>query len=144
MFNRILLAADASDNALRAVDYVIRLGEELRTLHAIDLHLLNVQRPVTGDVSAFVAKEALRDYHHDRGMKALERARARLDERGVAYTFHLLVGPPWQMITEYAREKACDHIVLGRRGLGSFTGGLLGSVAQKTLQLAEQPVVLVK
>ena len=113
-------------------------------LHAIDIHLLNVQRPVTGDVSAFVAKEALRDYHHDRGVKALERARARLDERGVPYTFHLLVGPPWQMITEYAKEKACDHIVMGRRGLGSFTGGLLGSVAQKTLQLAEQPVVLVK
>ena len=123
---------------------MIDLGSALRALHPLDIHLLNVQRPVTGDVSAFVAKEALRDYHHERGMKALERARARLDERGVAYTFHLLVGPPWQMIAGYAREKACDHIVMGRRGLGSFTGGLLGSVAQKTLQLAEAPVVLVK
>jgi nucleotide-binding universal stress UspA family protein len=48
------------------------------------------------------------------------------------------------MIAGYAKEKGCDHIVMGRRGLGSFTGGLLGSVAQKTLQLAEQPVLLVK
>ena len=142
MFNRILLAADASDNALRAVDYVIALRDRLGT--PIDLHLLNVQRPVTGDVSAFVAREALRDYHHERGLKALERARARLDERGVPYTYHLLVGPPWQMISQYAKDKACDHIVMGRRGLGSFTGGLLGSVAQKVLQLAEQPVTLVK
>jgi nucleotide-binding universal stress UspA family protein len=144
MFTRILLAADASDNALRAVDYAIALGDELRPLHAIDIHLLNVQRPLTGDVAAFVAKEALRDYHHERGLKALEGARARLDERGVPYTYHLLVGLPWQMIAEYAKEKACDHIVMGRRGLGSFTGGLLGSVTQKVLQLAEQPVVLVK
>ncbi len=142
MFNRILLAADASDNALRAVDYVIALRERLGT--PIDLHLLNVQRPVTGDVSAFVAREALRDYHHERGLKALERARARLDERAVPYSYHLLVGPPWQMISEYAKDKACDHIVMGRRGLGSFTGGLLGSVAQKVLQLSEQPVTLVK
>ena len=142
MFNRILLAADASDNALRAVDYVIALRDRLGT--PIDLHLLNVQRPVTGDVSAFVAREALRDYHHERGLKALERARARLDGRGVPYTYHLLVGPPWQMISEYAKDKACDHIVMGRRGLGSFTGGLLGSIAQKVLQLAEQPVTLVK
>jgi len=142
MFNRILLAADASDNALRAVDYVIALRDRLGT--PIDLHLLNVQRPVTGDVSAFVAREALRDYHHERGLKALERGRARLDERGVPYTYHLLVGPPWQMISEYAKDKACDHIVMGRRGLGSFTGGLLGSVAQKVLQLTEQPVTLVK
>ena len=144
MFNRILLCADPSDNALRAVDYVIALRGELQPLHAIDLHLLNVQRPVTGDVATFVPKESLRDYHHERGLQALARARARLDERGVPYTYHLLVGPPWQMIAEYAREKACDHIVMGRRGLGSFTGALLGSVAQKVLHLAEQPVVLVK
>jgi nucleotide-binding universal stress UspA family protein len=143
MFNRILLAADASDNAMRAVDYVVALAEQLRPLE-IDLHVLNVQRPLTGDVGTFVPKEQLRDYHHERGLKALERARARLDERKVPYTYHLLVGPPWQMISEYAKEKRCDHIVMGRRGLGSFTGGLLGSVAQKTLQLAEVPVVLVK
>ena len=76
--------------------------------------------------------------------QALERPRARLDEHRVPYSYHLLVGPPWQMISEYAKEKACDQIVMGRRGLGSFTGGLFGSVAQKVLQLAEQPVLLVK
>jgi nucleotide-binding universal stress UspA family protein len=48
------------------------------------------------------------------------------------------------MISQYAKEKGCDHIVMGRRGLGSFTGGLLGSVAHKVLHLAEPPVVLVK
>jgi nucleotide-binding universal stress UspA family protein len=144
VFDRILLAADASDNALRAVDYVAALYQAMQPLHEIDVHLLNVQRPLTGDVSTFVAKEQLRDYHHERGLQALERPRARLDERKVPYTFHLLVGPPWQMIAGYAKEKGCDHIVMGRRGLGSFTGGLIGSVAQKTLQLAEVPVVLVK
>jgi len=141
---RILLAADASDNALRAVDYASALCEWLRPLQPVDLHLLNVQRPLPGDVGTFVPKGELRDYHHERGLQALERPRARLDERKVPYTYHLLVGPPWQMIAGYAKEKGCDHIVMGRRGLGSFTGGLLGSVAQKTLQLAEAPVVLVK
>lgn len=144
MFSRILLCVDPSDNALRAVDYAIALYDELRPLRPLDIHLLNVQRPVTGDVGTFVPKEALRDYHHERGLKALERARARLDERGVPYSYHLLVGPPWQMIAQYAREKACDHIVMGRRGLGSFTGALLGSVAHKVLQLADQPVLLVR
>jgi nucleotide-binding universal stress UspA family protein len=142
MFDRVLLCADASDNALRAVDYVIGLRERLGT--PIDIHLLNVQRPVSGDVSTFVGKGALRQYHHDNGLKALERARARLDASGLPYTFHLLVGDPAQMISQYAREKGCDHIVLGRRGLGSFTGGLLGSVAHKVLHTAEPPVVLVK
>jgi nucleotide-binding universal stress UspA family protein len=108
------------------------------------LHLLNVQRPVTGDVSMFVGKEALRQHHHDKGLKALERARARLGAAGLPYTFHLFVGDPGQVISQYAREKGCDLIVMGRRGLGSYTGGLLGSVAHKVLHLAEPPVVLVK
>jgi nucleotide-binding universal stress UspA family protein len=142
VFGRILLPADASDNALRAVDYVIALRAQLGT--PLDIHLLNVQRPVSGDVSTFVGKEALRKYHHDRGLEALTRARGRLDASAVPYTFHLLVGDPGQMISQYAKEKGCDHIVMGRRGLGSFTGGLLGSVAHKVLHLAEPPVVLVK
>jgi nucleotide-binding universal stress UspA family protein len=142
MFDRVLLAADASDNALRAVDYVIALRERIGA--PIDLHLLNVQRPVTGDVSMFVGKEALRQHHHDKGLKALERARARLDASGLPYTYHLLVGSPWQGIAQYATDKGCDLIVMGRRGVGSFTGALLGSVAQKVLHLANQPVTLVK
>ena len=135
MLNRILLAADASDNALRAVDYVIALCGELRALRDRP-HLLNVQRPVTGDVSAFVAKEALRDYH-DRGMKALERARARLDERGVPYSFHLLVV-----------RLADDHRVRQGEGVRPHRDGTARprivhwraarSVAQKTLRLAER------
>jgi nucleotide-binding universal stress UspA family protein len=144
MFSRILLPADASENALRAVDYVIGLREVLGPKQAIDLHLLNVQRSVSGDVSTFVSKEALRQYHHDNGLKALAKARARLDASGVSYSYHLLVGEPGPLISQYAQEKQCDHIVMGRRGLGSFTGGLLGSVAHKVLHLAHQPVVLVK
>jgi nucleotide-binding universal stress UspA family protein len=142
MFARILLAADPSENALRAVDYVVALRERLGT--SSDVHLVNVQRPVSGDVSTFVSKEALRQYHHDRGLEALAKARARLDAAGLPYTYHLFVGDPGQVISQYAQEKGCDHIVMGRRGVGSFTGGVLGSVAHKVLQLATSPVTLVK
>ena len=123
MFNRILLAADASDNALRAVDYVIKLGGELGALHAIDIHLLECaaaghrgRERVRGEGS--VARPSPRPRR--------EGARARPGPaRRARRALHLPSsgGPPWQMITEYAKEKACDHIVMGRRGLGSFTGG---------------------
>jgi len=144
VLTRVVLPADSSDNALRAVDYVIALCGQLRMLWEIDVHLLNVQRPVSGDVGAFVGREGLRKYHHDNGVKALARARERLDAAPVPYTFHLLVGDPGQTISRYAREKDCALIVMGRRGLGSFTGGLLGSVAHRVLELADQPVLLVK
>ena len=52
-------------------------------------------------------------------MTALERARKILDDAGVKYSVHMLVGKPWEVISEYVRVNHCDHIVMGTRGLGS-------------------------
>jgi nucleotide-binding universal stress UspA family protein len=48
------------------------------------------------------------------------------------------------MIAQYAKEKGCDQIVMGTRGLGTVQGLLLGSVATKVIHLANVPVMLVK
>ena len=142
-FNRILLPVDASDNAARAVEYVLA---RLRShpAEAMDIHLLNVQRPVSGDVSTFVAKESLEDYHREKSLQALERPRKILDAAGAKYSVHMLVGKPWEVISDYAGAKQVDHIVMGARGLGSYTGGTLGSVALGVAQRSPVPVVLVK
>jgi YjbE family integral membrane protein len=143
LFNRILLPVDASDSAARAVEYVIA---HLRS-HApepVDIHLLNVQRGVSGDVSTFVSKESLEDYHREKSLQALERPRKLLDAAGAKYSVHMLVGKPWEVITDYATAKHCDHIVMGTRGLGSYTGGDIGSVALGVAQRSPVPVVLVK
>ncbi len=86
---------------------------------------MNVQRPVSGDVSSFVAKEALEDYHREKSQQALERPRRILDDAGVKYSVHMLVGKPWEVISDYAGANQVDHIVMGTRGLGSYSGGAL-------------------
>ena len=144
LVNRVLLPVDASDNAARAVEYVIAMRRHHPAPETMDIHLLNVQREVSGDVSSFVAKDSLQDYHREKSLKALQRARKMLDEAGVKYSFHMLVGKPWEAISDYARNNLCDQIVMGTRGLGSYSGGLLGSVAQGVAQLSPVPVLLVK
>lgn len=143
-FNCILLAVDASDNAARAVQYVIDLHRHQTVPDALEIHVLNVQRPVSGDVAAFVSKESLQDYHREQSAEALKRPRAILDGAGVKYTVHMLVGKPWEVISEYAGVNHCDHIVMGTRGLGSYTGGPLGSVAYGVAQRSPVPVLVVK
>ncbi len=144
LFNRILVPVDGSNNALRAVEYVIALWRNHPARETIDIHLLNAQRELSGAVARFVPKESLQDYHCERGEKALERARKLLDDAGVKYTVHLLLGKPWEAISDYAAKNGFDHIVMGSRGLGSYTGGLLGSVAHGVAQRSPVPVVLVK
>jgi YjbE family integral membrane protein len=144
LFNRILLPVDASESAARAVEYVIALWRNHPAPEAMDIHLMNVQREVSGDVARFVPKDSLQDYHRERSEKALERARKMLDEAGAKYRLHMLVGKPWEAISDYAAQNRFDLIAMGTRGLGTYTGAALGSVAQGVVERSPVPVLLVK
>jgi len=141
---RVLLAVDGSETAARAVQHLLAMRQDLRDTAGTELHLLNVQRPVSGDVSAFVAKQSLQEYYHERSEGALAPARALLAAAGVTYQEHQRVGPPGPTIAEVARAQGCDLIVMGARGLANHTAALLGSVAQSTLEHANVPVLVVK
>ena len=141
---RILLAVDGSEGAARAVRHLLALRQNLREPGPLDVHLVNVQRPVSGDVATFVAKENLDDYYRERNEQALAPARALLAAAGVVPHEHRRVGNPGPMIAELAQTEDCDLIVMGTRGLGTHTGALLGSVAQGTAEHAGVPVLLVK
>ena len=143
-FRRIVLPVDASDNAARAAEYVAAYVRSHPAPETLDIHVLNVQRPVSGDVSTFVTKEALEGYHREKSEQALERPRKILDEAGAKYSVHTLVGIPWEVISEYAATQGADHIVMGTRGLGSYTAAVLGSVALGVVQTSPIPVVLIK
>jgi YjbE family integral membrane protein len=144
LFNRILLPADASDSAARAVEYAIVLWRNHPAPETMDIHLMNVQRELSGDVARFVPQQSLHDYHRERSEQALQRARALLDAAGVKYTLHMLVGKPWEVISDYAAQNRFDLVLMGTRGLGTYTGAPLGSVAQGVAQRCTVPVLLVK
>lgn len=140
---RILLPVDGSETSLRAVDYLLKKLDLYKD--PAEIHLLNVQHSLHQDVSTFVGSRQVADYHRDEGLKALAEARARLDAARVPYTFHVGVGEdPAQVIAHYVRDRRCDQVLLGTRGLSAAAGVLLGSVANKVIHLVEVPVLLVK
>lgn len=138
----LLVAVDGSDSSLHAVEHVIKRVADAKDAHRV--HLVNVQHPLHGSVSSFVNAEQLKQYHHDEGMQAMSRAKELLDAAGVAYQHHLFVGEPAEVITRYAKEQACDEIIIGSRGLSGISSLLLGSVASKVIHLAAMPVLVVK
>jgi YjbE family integral membrane protein len=141
LFQRVLVAVDASDNAARAVDYVINLRKQHPDLA---VEVVNVQRDVSGDVSRFIARETLQGYHQEQGEQATRRAKAMLDAASIPYAVKLLTGKPWEAIAQHAVAARCDHVILGSRGLGSYTGALLGSIAQGVAGHSPVPVIIVK
>jgi YjbE family integral membrane protein len=141
---RVLLAVDGSKGAERAVKHLLAMRQDLRDPAAMEVHLLNVQRPVSGDVSSFIASQSLQEYHDEKSGEALASSRALLDAGGVAYREHRQVGSPATTIAQVAQAHDCDLIIMGTRGLGSSTAALLGSVAQSAIEHSSVPVLLVK
>lgn len=139
----LLIPVDGSEFSTRAVAYAI--GRAAACRDSVDVHLLNVQVPAAGvNVKLFVSKDSLESYYREEGMAVLEAPRAQLAAANVKCDYHIGVGDPGQVVVDYARDKASDEIVMGSHGRGALGGALLGSVAQKVVQISTIPVVLVK
>ena len=139
---RLLVAVDGSDASQRAV--ATALARAKRAPEHFELHLLNVQKPLTRDVARHSSAADRSDYHHDEGLRALQPARALLDAQAVHYLLHIDVGNPAEVVDRYARTLDAQEIVMGTRGLGNIADALLGSTSEEVVRLASRPVLLVK
>ncbi len=137
-----LLPVDGSATSLRAVAHVVQQAP--CNTAAPTISLVNVQAALPSDITRFVSKNNVEDYHREAGEAALAEAGARLEAAGIAYSKHILVGEAAQTIADYAGEHGCTLIVMGSRGLGSVAGLLLGSVTTRVVHLTELPVVVIK
>ena len=140
---KILIPVDGSERALEAVRYVITLVRDGRPS---EIHLIHVQPPLTGDVTAFVAYRAVQNFHMDEARCAMKSARELLDRMGIPYAVHVFIGQAAPIIAECARDLRCSLVVMGSHGFSKVTHWVLGSVSRETVHLIDPdiPVTLVK
>jgi len=138
---RILVPVDGSDVALRALSHAIRLAQ---LIGEAEVHLLNVQPPISGSVGAFVGSENIDRFYREESDNALAPARKLLQDEGLPVHAAMRIGSSGQAIVDYAHELPCDAIVMGTRGLGRIGSLVMGSVATQVVHLAEVPVTLIK
>ena len=100
--------------------------------------------PRVGRLGVGVGKAQLDKYYREEGEANLAGARRVLTAARIPFEAHVLVGPVAESIVKHAKAKRCDLIYVGNRGAGAISGALIGSTAQKVLQLADIPVLLVK
>jgi nucleotide-binding universal stress UspA family protein len=137
-----LLPVDGSAPSLRAVEHVVQQAPSCTV--PPNISLVNVQAALPSDVTRFVSKDNVEDYHRESGETALAEAGTRLEAAGHAYSKHIMIGEAAHAIADYAREHGCTLIVMGSRGLGSVAGILLGSVTTRVIHLTELPVLVIK
>ena len=137
-----LIAIDGSVPSLKVIDYVITEAAS-RTVKP-ELFLVNVQTPLSSDISRFIDEKVVADFHREAGNTALAQAKQKLDAAGLAYSAHIMMGEAAPTIVEFAKDKGCSQIVMGAHGFGSVVGLFLGSVTTKVVKLSTVPVMVVK
>ncbi|WP_368728195.1 universal stress protein [Paraburkholderia sp. BR10872] len=139
---RILLATDGSPASAQAIDAALRLAEPQTTLRAVYV----VDRSsVAGDpVPGSVLEDALADL----GRKALASAHTQLDVSGRAYETALVATGRMRddiahTVLRDAQDWQADLVALGTQGRRGVARWLLGSVAQRAIEITHVPLLLV-
>ena len=148
MFDRVMVAVDGSEHALRAVDAAAviaqRCGSELIVLTVLD------SLKVSPEVQQFAASERMTERPAELATRLIgepiaSQAAARAAMKGAKNVTQLIEnGDAAKEILQVAKTMSVDLIVVGSRGVGAMRGLLMGSVSHKVMNLSECPCMTVK
>ena len=139
MFDKILHANDGSEHAFHALSLAFALAKQNNS----ELHMISVEE--IDYMPAFIEEvreetgTAARRFH-----SVLQRARAMAQEHGVKLQTHVVAGHPVRDIVGLAAELKVDLLVIGATGHSALYERMIGSRADRIMQLAPCPVLVVK
>ncbi|GAB4448714.1 MAG: universal stress protein [Anaerolineales bacterium] len=139
MFERILLAVDGSEHAIRAA----KVAADLARCMKAELRILVVYAPIPPYLGEPNLQQAI-NARLDEAQAILQRAVETVGELPGEIHTELIEGDAAETIIEVAKTRNSDLIVMGSRGLGRLAGLLLGSTSQKVLSHAPCPVLIVR
>jgi nucleotide-binding universal stress UspA family protein len=135
-FGKILHAIDGSKHSFQA----LKLALALAKLNSSELHTVCVEelpypveenRPVTPEVGGRIEM-------------VLQKARAMAEESQVTLHTHVVAGRPVHVIVKLAADLDVALLVFGAQGHSALYQRIIGSKADRMMQLAQCPVLVVK
>ena len=140
---KILLAADGSENALRAGEYVVKLATNGIALEVTVLSVI----PFTLDMATFLGidQEEYNKVARKRTRPIFHRYEALFKGvKNILAEYATAQGDIGETIVKESIEGNYDEIVIGSKGMSNIKEMFLGSVSHKVSHLAKCPVVIVK
>ncbi|WP_342559183.1 universal stress protein [Metasolibacillus sp. FSL K6-0083] len=139
MYQHIVLAADGSDNALRAAKEAVKIARLSANT------VVNIVYVASFD-------NARAEHLHSASSESLLLERRRkvatveqlLKEHHISYKVTILKGEPAPEIIQYANDNQVDLVIIGSRGLNGLQEMVLGSVSHKVMKRVNCPALIVK
>jgi len=139
MFAKILHANDGSEPAFHAFSLALLLAKQNQS----ELHMVCVEEiPYVPDFIEEV--EQTTEVAARRFERVIERARRLAGEQGLQLKVHIFAGHPVRDIVKLAEELKADLLVIGARGHSELYERMIGSRADRIVQLAPCPILVAK
>ncbi|MFZ3325411.1 MAG: universal stress protein [Methylocella sp.] len=139
MFRKILHANDGSEHAFHAFSLALAIAKQNNS----ELHMVSVEE-------IDYLPEFIEEVREETGTAArrfhgvLQRSRAMSEESHVKLHTHVVAGHPVRDIVKLAADLSADLLVIGATGHSALYERLAGSRADRIMQLAQCPVLVVK
>lgn len=140
---RILVGIDGSPEASAAADFAATLASETHALLRLAF-IAPIFSPGSPEMYQPGIMEDWDKLQSDYGTKILRETAARLSCETLRVETHLEVGLPAETLAKVAGDGDVDLVVVGHRGRGAVKRLLLGSVADRLVQISPKPVLVVR
>lgn len=139
MFNKIVHASDGSKYAFDALTLALAIARQNNS----ELHIVCVEEiPYIPEFIAEVHEATASVAQKIQGV--FQRARAIAKEQNVTLHTHTVAGHPVRAIVGLAADLKADLLVIGARGHSALYERMVGSKADRIVQLAPCPVLVVR
>ncbi|MCM3357240.1 MULTISPECIES: universal stress protein [unclassified Psychrobacillus] len=139
MYNHIVLAADGSENAVRAAKETIKIASLNKQCLVEIVYVADFEKART-EVLHAGSTEVLKLERR----KKIQNVELLLKESEISYKVNILHGIPGPEIVKFANDNHVDLLVIGSRGLNSLQEMVLGSVSHKVIKRVQCPALVVK
>ncbi len=156
MEKRILVGFDGSERSLRAIDYVGFMFHERKDVYISVLYLMTPLPPLPEEKDIFLRrklhqqKERLEKERREKAQGILKRAKDVLVRKGIpenrfsVETEFQRQGKARDLLSMAEKGHSFDAVIVGRRGLGTFSKMFAGSVSIELVEMQKEiPVVVV-
>lgn len=139
MFRKILHANDGSEHAFHALALALAIAKQNNSeLHMVSVEEIDYMPEFIEEIREEIGTAARR-FHG-----VLQRARAMAEESHVKLRTHVVAGHPVRDIVKLAADLNVDLLVIGATGHSALYERMVGSRADRIMQLAQCPVLVVK
>jgi len=138
---RILVPTDGSDPSMRAAEFAIKLAEQFNS-EIVAIYVID--RLILEEITRVQDRRELEEGIKKKAERCLNYIIRSAEKKGLRARSIIVEGQPHDQIVRHAESLRADIIVIGSKGRRGMNRILIGSVAERVIEYAPCPVLVIR